>query len=163
MELKITHESSDQNYFFPLNMLPTCPVFVPHLWHREELNLSCLKLIPLNSVVDYKCSVPCCSSVAHVACWTSPLPQCCVMTGGPGREKLDKHIIALLEIGDQPELHLNLWLSVISSQTSTLWFQQHFLILGYFRERFTANQNQCSLAGVLCTSGWELGIEIRFL
>ena len=61
-----------------------------------------------------------------------PLPQCSVMTGGPGREKLDEHIIALLEIGGQPELYLNPWQFFISSQAPSLTVPMAFSHLGIF-------------------------------
>jgi hypothetical protein len=69
------------------------------------------------------------------------------MTGGPGRGKLEEHIMALLAIGGQPKLYINLWLYFISSQAASIMVQIAFFYLGIFRERFTANQKHFSKFG----------------
>lgn len=95
---------------------------------------------PLNFVVEHKCP-------GSLLLPVGPLPQCCVMTGGPGREKRgDEHNRALLETGGQPELYFSPWLFSLSSRTPSLIVPTTFSHLGIFqREGFTANQNHCSM------------------
>lgn len=96
----------------------------------------------LNFVVEHKCP-------GSLLLLVGFLPQCCLMTGGQGREKRDEHNRALLEIGGQPELYFSPWLFFLSSQTLSPRVVPAFSHLGIFqREGFTANQNHCTMLAV---------------
>lgn len=96
----------------------------------------------LNFVVEHKCP-------GSPLLLVGFLPQCCMMTGGPGREKRDEHNKALLEIGGQPELYFSPWLFFLSSQTLSPRLVMAFSHLGIFqREGFIANQNHCAMLAV---------------
>lgn len=96
----------------------------------------------LNFVVEHKCP-------GSLQLLVGFLPQCCLMTGGQGREKRDEHNRALLEIGGQPELYFSPWLFFLSSQTLSPRVVPAFSHLGIFqREGFTANQNHCTMLAV---------------
>lgn len=97
-------------------------------WIYPDSGLS-LKLCTLNT-----------NTLARCCCWLD-LCLCCVMTGGPGREKPDEYSGALLEIGSWPELYFSPRLFFISSQTPS---QGHFSSRD-ISEGVTANQNHCSM------------------
>lgn len=154
MELKINHESSDQNYLFILlKMLPTCSGFISHLWQLEELNLFCPKFVSLNFVVEYERS----GSLLFTCSWCCLLDLCLMLCDDRRpRERETRwthHSIVRNWRPARAICHLRL-----------LAYGSNGIFLSWdISERFTANQNHCSHARILWTLGWELGIEICFL
>lgn len=155
MELKSRHEASGQNYLLLLlNMPPPCSAFIPHL-----LTIGRTEFILPQACPPKLCSwmQVLCLPALHLQLMlpVELLPQFCVMTGGPGREKLDEHI-ALLEIGGQPELYLNPWQFFISSQAPSLTVPMAFSHLGIFHR-------DSLLIGIIapCWNSLNFGLRIR--
>lgn len=76
----------------------------------------------------------------------------------PGKGELEEYIIALLDVGGQPELYLNPWLFFIIFQAASLLIPSAPFHLGIFREKKlkdpTANQNHSTKTGF-----FELWVE----
>lgn len=147
IELRMRKESSDQSWMaFLLNMPPLTllPYLVSPTMARTEsiLPWAC----PLNFIIEFKCSDSCCSFVADAACWTSASALCDDKRPRE-RETGGTHHSIVRHWKPARALLKSLAIFHLFSGCQSHCFQQQFLILGYFRESFTANRNLCPELG----------------